>query len=91
MNAQLCAVLRNHRGFSPLRRVKAVFWWCYMHTECPLPAHEILREMPTDADIDLFCETYAAGPKRENGASEWGGRSVWQELHHQTPYPYAID
>lgn len=91
VNAQLRAVLRNHRGLSLLRRVKAVFWWCYMHTECPLPAHEILREMPTDADIDLLYEAYAAGPKREDGAPEWGDRAVWQELHHQTPYPYAID
>ena len=28
-------MLRNHRGLSPMRRVKAVFWWCYLHTESP--------------------------------------------------------
>lgn len=54
VNSQLRAVLRNHRGLSLVRRVKAVYWWCYMHTECPLPAAEIVRSMPTDADIDLL-------------------------------------
>ena len=58
VNSQLRAVLRNHRGLSLVRRVKAVYWWCYMHTECPLPAAEILRSMPTDADIGLLYELY---------------------------------
>ena len=43
VNAQLRAMMREHRGMSDLRRVKAVFWWCYMHTEDPLPAREILE------------------------------------------------
>ena len=89
VNAQLRAVLRNHRGMSLVRRVKAVYWWCYMHTECPLPAAEILRSMPTDADIDLLYEAYAEKP-RETGEPVWGEAPVWQEFHHQTPYPKAI-
>ena len=35
VNAQLRSVLRNHRGLKADRRVKAVYWWCYMHTEAP--------------------------------------------------------
>lgn len=58
VNSQLRAVLRNHRGLSLVRRAKAVCWWCYMHTECPLPAAEIARSMPTDADIDLLYELH---------------------------------
>ena len=27
VNAQLRAMMREHRGMSDLRRVKAVFWW----------------------------------------------------------------
>lgn len=90
VNAQLRALLREHRGMSELRRVKAVFWWCYMHTECPMGASDLLREMPTDADIQLLYDTYAIHPRREDGGPEWGDRAVWQELHHQTPYPYSI-
>ena len=91
MNAQLRDMLRNHRGLSELRRVKAVFWWCYMHTECPKPAAEILRTMPTDEDIDLLYELYAANPMEADGPVEWGDRAVWNEMHHGTPYPYSID
>jgi hypothetical protein len=91
VNAQLRAVLRNHRGLSLIRRVKAVYWWCYMHTECPLPASEMLRSMPTDADIDLLYETYASNPKESYGPPEWGDGLVWDELHTKTRYPCAID
>ena len=91
VNAQLRDVLRNHRGLSLMRRVKAVFWWCYMHTESPRPAREILRSMPTDDDIDLLYRTYSASPKREDGGPEWGDRVVWEELHHRDPYPFWLD
>ena len=89
VNAQLRAVLRNHRGLSLMRRIKAIYWWCYMHAECPLPAAELLKSMPTDEDIDLLYKTYAAAPKHDDGPS-WGEAPVWEELHHRTPYPKAI-
>jgi len=91
VNAQLRDMMRNHRGMSEVRRVKAVFWWCYMHTECPAGASEILATMPTDADIDLLYEAYASNPKEADGPVEWGDRAVWNEMHHSTPYPYSID
>lgn len=91
VNAQLRALLRNHRGMSLMRRVKAVFWWCYLHTESPLGPREILASMPTDDDIDLLYRTYSAGPKREDGGPEWGDRAVWEELHHKSPYPFWLD
>ena len=89
VNSQLRAMLRNHRGLSELRRVKAVFWWCYMHTECPKGAAEVLRSMPTDEDIDLLYEAFAERPRAEGGP-EWGEAPVWRELHGDTPYPYTI-
>ena len=91
VNAQLRALLRNHRGLSLMRRVKAVFWWCHMHSEAPLGAREILERMPTDDDIDLLYRTYSSDGKREDGGPEWGDRAVWEELHHKTPYPFYID
>ena len=65
VNAQLRDMLRNHRGMSSMRRVKAVFWWCYLHAESPKPVREALGAMPTDDDIDLLYRTYSAGPKRD--------------------------
>ena len=47
VNARLREMLRMHRGLSTIRRIKAIFWWCYMHTEAPLAPAEILRVMPT--------------------------------------------
>ena len=91
VNALLRDMLRNHRGMSLMRRVKAVFWWCYLHTEHPLPAKEILSSMPTDDDIDFLYRTYSAHPKRADGGPEWGDRVVWEELHHKGPYPFWLD
>ena len=91
VNAQLRAVLRNHRGLSLMRRIKAVYWWCYMHTECPKDPAGILKSMPTDADVDLLYGLYAGHPGEAGGPVMWGDGVVWEELHHRTPYPYFID
>ncbi len=34
VNACLRDMLHNHRGLSIERRIKAVYWWCYMHSPC---------------------------------------------------------
>ena len=34
-NARIREMLRMHRGLPLLHRIKAIFWWCYMHTESP--------------------------------------------------------
>lgn len=91
VNARLRALLREHRGMSLNRRIKAVYWWCYTHTECPQDARAILETMPTDKDIDRPYELYAADRKREDGGPEWGDRAVWNEFHTQTTYPFSID
>ena len=44
-------LLRYHRGMSVEKRIKAVSWWCYLHSPRPLSAKEILKVMPTDASI----------------------------------------
>lgn len=61
-----------------------------MHTECPLPAAEIAGPMPTDADIGLLYELHSRDPKGHDEPA-WGDRPMWQELHHQTSYPYYLD
>ena len=84
-------MLRNHRGMSLMRRVKAVFWWRCLHAESPRPARDILSSMPTDDDVDLLYRTYSASPERDDGGPEWGDRVVWEELRHKDPYPFWLD
>lgn len=91
INAQLRDLLRNHRGLSLVRRIKAIFWWCYMHTECPKSAAEILQEMPTDKDIEILRSTYGIRVEDIGAPREWGNSYVWGELHFETRFPNTID
>ena len=86
LNARLRAMLREHRGLSLERRIKAVYWWCYMHTECPLPAAEILKAMPTDADIAREMRMVGYEDRARIGPREWGDGLVWEELHRSSPW-----
>lgn len=91
VNTQLRSVLRNHRGLSLVRRIKAVYWWCYMKSESPLPYPEILASMPTDDDIDLLQELYSGNPVPSMDPVEWGNGLTWSEFHHSTAYPYSVE
>ena len=91
VNARLRSVLRSHRGLSLLRRVKAVFWWCYMHVESPRSMADTLREMPTDADVDLLRERYGVKAEGIGAPEKWGEGLVWEELHHKTRYPFSSE
>ena len=91
VNSQLRAVLRNRRGLTSVKRVKAVFWWCHAHSGDARTAREKLATMPTDADIDFLFGVYSASPSREDGGPEWGDRAVWEDLHHRDPYPFWLD
>ena len=91
VNAQLRAVLRNHRGLTTLKRVKAVFWWCHAHSGDAMTAKEKLATMPRDSDIDLLYDVYSASRKHDDGRPEWGDRAVWEELHRKDPFPFWLD
>ena len=81
-NARIREMLRMHRGLPLLHRIKAVFWWCCMHTENPLSPAEILRVMPTDDQVDGLFTSAASGSKRDDGApEEYGSGIVWSEFH----------
>jgi hypothetical protein len=85
VNAPLRQLLRDHRGMDINRRIKAVFWWCYMHTECPLTPAEILKTMPTDADIDRLYRNSGQG-REPDGPQRWGDGIAWSELHQSGLY-----
>ena len=86
INSRLRAMLRNHRGLSVERRIKAVFWWCYMHSPEPLSAAEILNSMPTDKSIDVIYKKLTKQEKLSGSIPEWGDAIVWAELHHSAEY-----
>lgn len=82
VNAPLREMLRLHRGMSLNRRIKAIFWWCYLHTECPLGPADILKVMPTDDDIDEIYNKLARNEKLSSDIPKWGDAIMWSELHH---------
>ena len=87
VNARLREMLRMHRGLSTTRRIKAIFWWCYLHTEHPLPPAEILRVMPTDDQVEGLFASACGKRKRDDGApEEYGSGIVWSEFHMPTEY-----
>lgn len=85
-NGQLRAMLREHRGLSLERRIKAIYWWCYMHTESPLPAAGILRTMPTDQEIAREMSLIGYEDRARMGPQRWGDGLVWEELHRSIPW-----
>lgn len=91
LNAQIRHVLRNHRGLSTMRRVKAAFWWCYMHTECPASEAKIIKMMPTDEDIEAIYQELAIDEKRFDSIPQWGDALVWSEFHHSDPWRHDWD
>lgn len=87
VNARLREVLRLHRGLPLMHRIKAIFWWCYAHTECPLAPAEILRVMPTDEEVDGIFASASGEGRRDDGAPvEYGSGIVWSEFHMPTEY-----
>lgn len=91
INSRLRAMLRNHRGLSVERRIKAVFWWCYMHSEKPLSVSKILNTMPTDKSINAIYKRITRQEKLSGTIPEWGDAIVWSELHHSAEYPNSWD
>ena len=87
VNAQIRKVLRNHSGMAGMHRIKAAFWWCYMHTERPLAPAEILRLMPTDDDVEgLFATASDGRDGSDEGPDGHGSGIVWSEFHMPTEY-----
>lgn len=82
VNAQLRAMLRHHRGLSIERRIKAVFWWCYMHLPNPLLFKEILKVMPINKSISDIYITMIIQPRLESSIPIWGDAIVWSDLHN---------
>jgi hypothetical protein len=81
INSRLREMLRNHRGLSIERRIKAVYWWCYMHSPEPLSLSEILKTMPTDKSIAAIYQRINEKRRLEKSLSIWGDAIMWSDLH----------
>ena len=91
INARLRTMLREHRGLSVERRIKAVFWWCYMHSPEPLSISEILKVMPTDKSIADIYKRMTNKERLEDSIPMWGDAIVWEEFHKPSEYPVFWD
>lgn len=82
VNSRIRDMLRAHKGLSAMRRVKAVFWWCYMHSETRASEAEILRAMKTDEEVEGLFALASKTRKRDDGAPEECGTGLpeWAEL-----------
>lgn len=81
VNAQLREMLRNHRGLTIERRIKAVYWWCYMHSPEPLSLSEILKTMPTDKSIAAIYQRMNEKNRLEKSLSIWDDAIMWSDFH----------
>lgn len=81
VNAQLRSMLRNHRGLSIEKRIKAVSVSACSTTRKPLSSTEILKVMPTNESISDIYNTMNERGKLEGSISTWGDAVVWGELH----------
>ena len=91
VNAQLRSMLRSHRGLSLERRLKAVYWWCYMHSPRPLSISDILNCMPTDESIAAIYKRLSDYCQIDRSIPQWGDAPVWNELHMSTDFPTYWD
>jgi len=92
LNGQIRRMLAMHRGMDVEHRVKAVFWFCYMKSECPMPFARMLEEFPSDDDVLEWRRQAAASQGDDTGRpARWGDGVVWAEFHNPTPYPFSID
>ena len=68
VNAQIRLMLQHHRGLTTMRRAKAVFWWCYLHSEFRVSEAEMLKTMLTDDEVDGLFALASKSKTREDGA-----------------------
>lgn len=81
LNGRIRRMLSLHRGMNVEHRIKAVFWFCYMSSECPLPYARMLEEFPSDDQVMEWRRQAAKAHAAEEDVARWGQGLVWSELH----------
>lgn len=91
INAQSRTMLHTHRGVPLMRRIKAVFWWCYMHSLNRLPMNKTLKAMPTDKQRAAIYKKMTTQDKMFEELPNCEDTIVWAELHLSAPYFFLWD
>ncbi len=86
VNSPIREMLRNHR-VSELRRIKAVFWWCYMHTEKLLETSGILESMPRNKNLQTLINAFRPHRGESIYPDTYGNTVVYSELQQAIPIP----
>jgi hypothetical protein len=86
LNARLRDMLRNHRGLSLIRRIKAIHWYCSRHTAHPEPLDHTLEHCWTDQQIqDLYQQAWQNQPEQAWALTgipmRYGTGIQWNEFH----------
>ena len=81
VNSPIRQMLREHRGMSLMRRIKAVFWWCYMNCDYRLSPAQTLKVMPTDDEITEIYNQLTRTEELAGSIPQWGDAIMWSELH----------
>ncbi len=82
VNAQIRLMLQHHRGLTTIRRAKAAFWWCYLHSEYKVGEAEMLKTMKTDEEVAGLFMLATNRSEHEDGAPDEHGTSLpeWSEM-----------
>lgn len=92
LNGSIRRMLACHRGMNIAHRIKAVMWFCYMHSEAPMGFGEMLKAFPTDAQVDQWRQEAARVQGSLTGEPAlWGETILWEELHQSGYYPDFFD
>lgn len=67
--------------WSIMRRIKTIFWWCYMHSEAPLSYADALQAMPDDEQVLEWGRQAAKAYETGEDVARWGTGVIWSELH----------
>ena len=84
-NAKIRSMLRLHRGMSITHQIKAVCWFCYLHTLNPEPISQAITRFPTNdmliaaAQKPDLTQTYGIPALYDKGID-------WNDYHRSTPY-----
>lgn len=86
INSQLRAMLRGHRGMRLDHQIKAVCWWCYLHTENPKTPAMVLEDAVTDEKIHALFARAAHRARAQHEINQWGTAVNWTDFHHALPW-----